>query len=214
VLLNYHIGLFVLSSLCVGDLVRLVLSSARFAGWSTTVLQPAKRTPPKSQPHQMSNTQRTENKTTDVVIQQHSRRLLMMAILMSETCWAHKKWNKIASDIQVGLSFFSYLNSKSDVYVQTVFSKLFYPIENTLSLLHIGTHPYLFWGSRGPNQLLVTLCGTATKSARCLCQVRPCQRGSHWTDFREIWYWGTLVKIRGGNSDLITIIQKCRTLCN
>jgi hypothetical protein len=52
-------------------------------------------------PHQISNTQRTENKTTDVVIQQHSRKLLMMDILTSETCWAHKKWNKIASDIKL-----------------------------------------------------------------------------------------------------------------
>jgi len=34
----------------------------------------------------ISNTQRTENETTDVVIQQHSRKLLMMDILMSETC--------------------------------------------------------------------------------------------------------------------------------
>jgi len=32
------------------------------------------------------HTQRTENKTTDMVIQQHSRKLLMMAILMSQTC--------------------------------------------------------------------------------------------------------------------------------
>jgi hypothetical protein len=39
-----------------------------------------------TQPHQISNTQRTENKTTDVVIQQHSRKLLMMDMLMSETC--------------------------------------------------------------------------------------------------------------------------------
>ena len=38
---------------------------------------------------------------TDVVIQEHSRKLLMMDILMSETCWAHKKWNKIASDIKL-----------------------------------------------------------------------------------------------------------------
>jgi len=37
-------------------------------------------------PHQISNTQRTENKTTVVVIQQHTRKLLMMDILMSETC--------------------------------------------------------------------------------------------------------------------------------
>ena len=33
-LLNYHIGHFVLSSLCVGDLVRLSLSSARVAGFT------------------------------------------------------------------------------------------------------------------------------------------------------------------------------------
>ena len=68
-LLNYHIGRIVLGSLCVGDLVR----------------------------HQISNTQRTENKTTNVVIQQHSRKLLMMDILLSETCWVHKKWNKIVT---------------------------------------------------------------------------------------------------------------------
>ena len=54
-----------------------------------------------NQPHQISNTQRTTNKTTDVIIQQHSHKLLMMDILMSETCWAHKKWNKIASDIKL-----------------------------------------------------------------------------------------------------------------
>ena len=81
------------------------------------VLQPSKRAPPKTsrtccasvcktsttqnQPHQISNTQRTENKTTDVAMQQHSRKLLNMDILMSETSWAHKKWNKIASDIKL-----------------------------------------------------------------------------------------------------------------
>ena len=40
---------------CVLDMVRLVLSGARFAGWST----------------------------------------------LSEICWAHKKWNKITSDIKM-----------------------------------------------------------------------------------------------------------------
>jgi len=43
----------------------------------------------------------TENKTTDVVIQQHSRKLLVMDILMSETCWVRKKWNKIESDMKL-----------------------------------------------------------------------------------------------------------------
>ena len=55
-LLNYHIGRLVVASLCVGDLLRLGF------------------------------TQRNKNKTTDVVIQQHSRKLLTMDILMSETC--------------------------------------------------------------------------------------------------------------------------------
>ena len=54
-----------------------------------------------TQQHKISITQRTENKTTDVVIQQHSRTLLMMDTLMSETCWLHKKWNKITSDIKL-----------------------------------------------------------------------------------------------------------------
>ena len=51
-------------------------------------------------PHRSPRSQ-SENKTTDVVIQQHSRKLLMIDILMSETCWAHNKWNKIASDIKL-----------------------------------------------------------------------------------------------------------------
>jgi len=68
--------------------------------WNHSVAKPSKLKPSacntgttQTQPHQISNTQRTENKTTAVVIQQHSRKLLMMDTLMSETCWAHKKWN-------------------------------------------------------------------------------------------------------------------------
>ena len=53
-----------------------------------------------TQPHRNSNTHRTKNNTANVVIQQNSRKLLTMDILMSETCWIHKKWNKIASDIK------------------------------------------------------------------------------------------------------------------
>jgi len=44
---------------------------------------------------------RNKNNTTNVLIQQNSRKLLMMDILMSETFWAHKKWNKIKSDIKL-----------------------------------------------------------------------------------------------------------------
>jgi len=52
-------------------------------------------------PHRISNTHRTKNNTTNVVIRQNSLKPLMMDILMSETCWAHKKWNKIANDIKL-----------------------------------------------------------------------------------------------------------------
>ena len=65
------------------------------------VLQPATRTPPNISRSKNCNTQRTENKTTDMVIHQQSRRLLKMDILMSETCWAHNNWNKITSDIKL-----------------------------------------------------------------------------------------------------------------
>ena len=52
-----------------------------------------------TQPHRNSNTRRTKYNTTNLVIQQNSHKLVIMDILMSETCWAYKKWNKIASDI-------------------------------------------------------------------------------------------------------------------
>jgi len=54
-----------------------------------------------TQQHWNPNTHRTKNNTTNVVIQQNSCKLLMMDILMSETCRAHKKWHKIASDIKL-----------------------------------------------------------------------------------------------------------------
>ena len=81
---NYHVGRIVLRSMCVGVSVWL--------GWSDSAIESK---------HRNSNTHRTKNNRTNVVIQQNSRKLLMMDILMSETCWAHKKWNKIASDFKL-----------------------------------------------------------------------------------------------------------------
>ena len=66
-LLNYHIGRLVLSSLCVWS-----FGVSGFRWYSFCRLKP-----------------------------KHSRKLLMMDILISKTCWAHKKWNKIASDIKL-----------------------------------------------------------------------------------------------------------------
>jgi len=78
-----------ITTLVVLFLVRCVLEFR--CGWITTP----------TQPHRNSNTHRTKNNTTNVVIQQNSHKLLVMDILISETCWAHKKWNKIASDIKL-----------------------------------------------------------------------------------------------------------------
>ena len=85
----------------VSDINISITRSFRLCCWITTSLKhnwscasACNTDITQTQPHQISNTQRTENKTTDVVIQQHSRKLLMMDILMSETCWAHKKWKK------------------------------------------------------------------------------------------------------------------------
>jgi len=39
-----------------------------------------------TQPYRNSNIHRTKNNTTNVVIQQNSRKLLMVDILVSETC--------------------------------------------------------------------------------------------------------------------------------
>jgi len=68
ILLNYHIGRIVLGSMCVGVSVRLGWSGIRVAGWSTSA--------------SVCNTDTTDT-TTNVVIQQNSRKLLMMDILMS-----------------------------------------------------------------------------------------------------------------------------------
>ena len=74
--------------MCVGVSEWLSWSGIRVAGFSL-------------QHGYKSNTHRTKHNTTNVVIQQNSRKLLMMDILMSKTCWAHKKRNKIASDIKL-----------------------------------------------------------------------------------------------------------------
>ena len=105
-----------------------------------------------TQLHRISNTQRTKNITTDVVIQQHSRKLLMMDILMSETCWAHKKWNKISKWHQVGLLFFSYYNdARSDKHK-----------EICVCLLCLILHVLVWWWpERSKHVTLLNTCDSA-----------------------------------------------------
>ena len=77
----------------------LIVLEFRF-GWVGVVSACNTDTTP-TQPHRNSSTHRTKNNTTNVAIQQNSRKLLMMDILMSETCWAYKKWTKIVSTIKL-----------------------------------------------------------------------------------------------------------------
>ena len=84
-LMNYHIGRLVLSSLRVGVFAAAGMWWCLFCRLKL-VLQAAKRTPPNTSCSKDPNTQQTENEATDVVIHQHSRKLLKVDILMSETC--------------------------------------------------------------------------------------------------------------------------------
>ena len=77
---DYNIGRFVLGLLYVGGYVRLGWSSVRAAGSSTTAKQ--------ERNDQCGN-------------QHHSRELLMMGLVMLETFWAWKKYNKIISGIKL-----------------------------------------------------------------------------------------------------------------
>ena len=119
--------------MCVGVSVWFVWSGIRVAGWSTASACNTDTTP--SQPHRNSNTHPTKNNTTNVVVQQNSRKLLMMDILMSETCWPHKKWNKIPSDIK--LVFYYSTNTMTHRPISKRFLDFFFNICNLASLFRV-----------------------------------------------------------------------------
>jgi len=89
----------VLGSMCVVVLVWLGWSGIHVAGWSLLHGYHSKPTTQKQQ-----HTSNQEHMTS-LVIEQNSHKLLMMAILMSKTCWAYKKWNKIISHIKLVFCF-------------------------------------------------------------------------------------------------------------
>jgi len=62
-----------------------------------------------AEPHPNSNTQQSKKNRANVVVQQHSRKLLKMDILMPETCWVCKKQSKYNKWHLVGFWFFNYL---------------------------------------------------------------------------------------------------------
>jgi len=93
ILLNYHIGRIVLGSMCVGDSVWFDWSGIRVAGCSLQPGHYSSLTTPKIQ--HTANQERNDQCDN----QHHSREVLMMGIVMPETYWAYKKYNKITSGI-------------------------------------------------------------------------------------------------------------------
>jgi len=88
-----------------------------------------------TQPHRISNTRRTKNRTTNMVIEQISHKFLMMDMLMSETCRADKKWNKIASDIKL-------------VFYSSTTTMMHGPINIRFSIGHVCLVIYSLWLGR------------------------------------------------------------------
>ena len=85
----------------------------------------------------MLNPPSLQNNRTNVVIQQNSCKLLVMDILMSETCWAHKKWNKIASDIK--LVFYS-----SAIFLSCLHVAFLFRIFRCLLIMNICIYWFIF----------------------------------------------------------------------
>ena len=82
--------------------------------------------------------------------------LLMMDILMSETCWAHKKWNKISSDIKLVFYSSTITMMHGPINIRSLYTlhALILTMETTRENLgivrnFISTNPYPFNASLG-----------------------------------------------------------------
>jgi len=105
-----------------------------------------------------SNTHRAKNNTINVVIQQNSRKLLMMDILMSETCWAHKKWNKTASDIKVDFYSSTITMMRGPINIR-YFNQLVSIVANLSVLPSYSYRHFRFKSWNGPTILVQNLNG-------------------------------------------------------
>jgi len=81
--------LYFLDTQHVSGINMSIFKSLRLCCWNTTLAGIPDTILAK--PHPNSNTQQSKNNTANVVVQQHSRKLLKMDILMPETCWVTKK---------------------------------------------------------------------------------------------------------------------------
>ena len=132
-----------------------------------------------TQPHRNSNTHRVKNNMTNVVIQQNSRKLLMMDILMSETCWEYKKWNKIASDIKLVFysSNYCFFSFKSQAHFSLIDWLICDWVRDLTVPIHLGLiwralcNPYRFVGA-----LLLCYSSRRTPHLYSWCPLGPRRR--------------------------------------
>jgi len=88
-----------------------VWGGTRVTGWSSIPRFSLPHGYHPNQPHRNSNTHRNKNTQPMWWYNKKSRRLLMMDVLMSETCWTKRSEIKLnKSWHQVGLLFFNYHN--------------------------------------------------------------------------------------------------------
>jgi len=136
----------------VSDINISIIRSLRLCCWITTLvvcswfdvcwcfgviaccrLKPSTRIP--LQTNHTETTKHIEPRTIRPmwVIQQNSRKLLMKYALMSETCWAHKKWNKISSDIN--LVFYS-----STIFIKYILRVQFIVCRSVITLRQMASY--------------------------------------------------------------------------
>jgi hypothetical protein len=127
-----------------------------------------------------------------VVTQQHSRKLLMMDIVMSETCWVYKKWNKIASGIMlvfcssaitmmhgaINISFLS--DSVFGTWIMFIVSRT----QNQIKLMRWILKQWQIQPPKYYRSLIAAICGV--RRGWQYIHIHDC-REFIFTDFHESW---------------------------
>ena len=121
------------------------------------------------------------------VIQQSSRKLLMMDILMSETCWAHKKWNKIVSDIKLAFYSSTITMMHGPINIRFSYVNVYHTIlsRSISCLMPLYFTPFRFNASSKPNPFIRLLFFFAVKRNLASCTLTANIWAQIKTNFRQ-----------------------------